>query len=168
MTIPETIKWPALDTRPFSYQHVLLVPMTASHPAENMTSSDEDSDLSDDAETPGSPPTILPKGAACIACRNRKKVFVVLSKPSAASDTLWHSQPCDGNRPLCTPCKRMKRECVYREPTHKTRNKTKNLLDRIKVLENKLASLTAVHLYAPRPSGSSNADRLDGLLSGWC
>ena len=60
---------------------------------------------------------ILPRGDACWSCRRRKLVRKHLGSPHTGLSSFLDSQRCDGNRPICGPCRRYQRpqECVFDE-----------------------------------------------------
>ncbi|KZT34379.1 hypothetical protein SISSUDRAFT_1131882 [Sistotremastrum suecicum HHB10207 ss-3] len=67
-------------------------------------------------------PTVLQRGAACLACRRKK-------------------MKCDGKKPFCTQCKRARQEddCQYDDGEHKSRHRI--LAEQVDLLESRLRQL---------------------------
>ncbi|KAG8879715.1 hypothetical protein FRB98_005553 [Tulasnella sp. 332] len=104
------------------------------------TSSDEDSEHDNDLPTSGAGRTVtsrLKKGSACVECRSRKK-------------------RCDGLQPICSPCLREKRECTHDESKSRSRTRTQDLMNKVEVLQSKLAEL---QVQASQASAASTRQR---------
>lgn len=78
---------------------------------------------------------ILPRNAACLACRKRK-------------------QRCDGTKPECYECIDVGRKCQYEDETYRTR--TQQLQDRIKELESQILTIKQQRGIARSPSASAS------------
>lgn len=96
----------------------------------------------------------LGKGRACVKCRSRKMVRTS-SAPAVQELTRPELQKCDGKHPTCSPCQRQNRECIY-EPE---RTRTQKLLDKIELLEGRLAELRVSRSDALGAHGEAFRDR---------